>query len=82
MENKDILIVLLNRPATGGYLFHNQIMYCHVKAAMTFINWVYFHKFSDEQLERIDQIGIKDGKLSDFYFIPKDSIFKSRVMLI
>ena len=82
MENKDILICILNQPATGGYLFHNQVMYCNVKAAMTFIDWVYFHKFSVTQLERIDQIGIKDGKLSDFYFIPKDRIFKSKVMLI
>lgn len=81
MENKDILIVLLNRPATGGYLFNNQIMYCHVKAAMTFIDWVYFHKFSVMQLERIAQ-GIKDDRLPDFYFIPRDSIFNSKVMLI
>ena len=81
MENKDILSVLLNRPATGGYLFHNQIMYCHVKAAMTFINWVYFHKFSDDHRKRIAQ-GIKNESLSDFYFIPKDRIFKSKVMLI
>lgn len=81
MENKDILSVLLNRPATGGYLFHNQNMYCHVKAAMTFINWVYFHKFSDDHRKRIAQ-GIKNESLSDFYFIPKDRIFKSKVMLI
>jgi hypothetical protein len=81
MENKDILIVLLNQPATGGYLFHNQNMYCHVKAAMTFIDWVYLYQFSDVHLERIAQ-GIKDDSLSDFYFIPKNSIFNSKVMLI
>ena len=81
MENKDILIVLLNQPATGGYLFHNQVMYCHVKAGMIFIDWVYFHKFSVIQLERIAQ-GIKDDRLPDFYLIPKDHIFKSTVMLI
>ena len=81
MENKDILIVLLNQPATGGYLFNNQAMYCHVKAGMTFIDWVYFHQFSDDHLERIAQY-IKDDRLSDFYFIPRDSIFKSKVMLI
>ena len=81
MENKDILICILNQPATGGYLFHNQVMFCHVRAGMTFIDWVYFHKFSDVQLERIAQ-GIKDDRLPDFYFIPKVRIFKSRVMLI
>lgn len=81
MENKDILIVLLNRPATGGYLFHNQAMFCHVKAAMTFIDWVYFYQFSDDQLKRIAQ-GIKRERLSDFYFIPKVSIFNSKGMLI
>lgn len=81
MKNKDILIVLLNQPATGGYLFHNQNMYCHVKAAMTFINWVYLYQFSDVHLKRIAK-GIKDDRLSDFYFIPKDSIFKLKVMLI
>ena len=81
MENKDILICILNQPATGGYLFHNQVMYCHVKAGMIFIDWVYFHKFSVTQLERIAQ-GIKDDRLPDFYFIQKDRIFKSKVMLI
>lgn len=81
MENKDTLIILLNRPATGGYLFHNQIMYCHVKAAMTFINWVYFYQFSATHLEIIAQ-GIENESLSDFYFIPRDSIFNSKVMLI
>lgn len=81
MENKDILIVLLNQPATGGYLFNNQIMFCHVKAAMTFIDWVYLYQFSDVHLKRIAK-GIKDERLSDFYFIPKDSIFNSKVMII
>ena len=81
MENKDILIVFLNQPATAGYLFNNQIMYCHAKAGMTFIDWIYFYKFSDDQLKRIAQ-GIKDESLADFYFIPKDSIFNSKVMLI
>ena len=81
MENKDILIVLLNRPATGGYLFNNQVMYCHIKAGMTFIDWVYFYQFSDDHRKRIAQ-GIKDDRLSDFYFIPTDHIFNSKVMLI
>ena len=81
MENKDILSVLLNRPATGGYLFHNQIMYCHIKAGMRFIDWVYFYQFSDDHRKRIAQ-GIKHESLSDFYFIPRDNIFKSKVMLI
>lgn len=81
MENKDILICILNQPATGGYLFHNQVMFCHVNAGMIFIDWVYFHKFSDDHRKRIAQ-GIKDDRLSDFYFIPKDRIFKSKVMLI
>lgn len=81
MENKDILICILNQPATGGYLFHNKVMYCNVKAGMTFINWVHFYKLSDYHLEIIAQ-DIKDNRLTDFYFIPKDRIFKSKVMLI
>ena len=81
MGNKDILIFLLNPSTTGGYLFHNKIMYCHVKAGRAFINWSYFYNFSYAQLERIAQ-GIKDDRLTDFYFIPKDSIFNSKVMII
>lgn len=81
MENKGILIFLLNPPATGGYLFNNQIMYCHVKAGRAFIDWSYFYQFSDAHLERITH-AIKDNTLSDFYFIPKESIFNAKVMLV
>lgn len=81
MEDKSILIFLLNPSTTGGYLFHNKIMYCHVKAGRAFINWSYFYNFSYAQLERITQ-DIKDNRLTDFYFISKESIFNSKVVLI
>lgn len=81
MENKDILIFSLNQPLTGGYLFDNKNMFCHVKAGVAFINWVYVYKFSDFHLKRIN-LAIEDEALSNLYFIPKDSIFNSKVMIV